>query len=170
MLAVNVDNENAAKACVVHSQTGLSFPILFATDEVAGVYNIIYRHLFDRRRDWRFPRHFLLDRDGMIVKVYQGSVDPEAYAPDLRSVPLSADDRRLRALPFTGILVQDTFQRNDFTYGVAMYQHGFLDQAAESFEQVIAAKPDNADAYYNLGTLNLRRMNSSRRVNILNRP
>ena len=40
-----------------------------------------------------------------------------------------------------------------------MYQHGYFDQAAESFEQVIAAKPDNADAYYNLGTLNLRRKN-----------
>ena len=49
--------------------------------------------------------------------------------------------------------------RNDFTYGVAMYQHGYFDQAAESFQQVIAAKPDNADAYYNLGTLNLRRKN-----------
>ena len=37
-----------------------------------------------------------------------------------------------------------------------MYQHGYLDQAAESFQQVIATKPDNADAYYNLGTLKLR--------------
>ena len=41
--------------------------------------------------------------------------------------------------------------------GLPLYQHGFLDQAAESFQQVIAAKPDNANAYYNLGTLNLRR-------------
>ena len=62
-----------------------------------------------------------------------------------------------RALPFPGIRVQDSFQRNDFTYGVAMYQHGYLDQAEESFRQVITAKPDNSDAYYNLGTLNLRR-------------
>ena len=61
-----------------------------------------------------------------------------------------------KALPFPGVLVQQTFQRNDFTYGVAMYQHGYLEQAAESFQQVIAAKPDNADAYYNLGTLKLR--------------
>ena len=47
--------------------------------------------------------------------------------------------------------------RNDFTYGVAMFQHGYLEQAAESFQQVIAAKPDNPEGYYNLGTLNLRR-------------
>ena len=72
-------------------------------------------------------------------------------------MPATAAERMRKALPFHGILVQDAFVRNDFTYGVAMFQHGYLDQAAESFQQVIAAKPDNADAYYNLGTLNLRR-------------
>ncbi len=29
----------------------LSFPTLLATPDVAGVYNIVYRYLFDRRRD-----------------------------------------------------------------------------------------------------------------------
>ena len=158
VLAVNVDEAgDAAKARSFAAQERISFPILLATDEVAGIYNLIYRHLFDRRRDLALPSYFLLDQEGMIVKVYQGSVNAEALLHDLRSVPLSAEDRRLRALPFSGILVQDAFQRNDFTYGVAMFQHGFLEQAAESFKQVIAAKPDNADAYYNLGTLNLRR-------------
>ena len=158
VVAVNVDDAgNAAKARSLAAQERFSFPLVFATDEVAGIYNLIYRHLFDRRRDLALPTYFLLDRDGMIVKVYQGSVSPEGLLEDVRSVPLSAEDRRLRALPFSGMLVQDAFQRNDFTYGVAMFQHGFLEQAAESFKQVIAAKPDNADAYYNLGTLNLRR-------------
>ena len=93
----------------------------------------------------------------MIVKVYQGSVDTGMLLEDVRSMPATAAERMRKALPFNGILVQDAFVRNDFTYGVAMFQHGYLDQAAESFQQVIAAKPDNADAYYNLGTLNLRR-------------
>ena len=74
-------------------------------------------------------------------------------------VPTNAHERLARALPFPGLVVQNAFQRNDFTYGVAMYQHGYLDQAAASFQQVIATKPDNADAYYNLGTLKLRRNN-----------
>src|SRR5664279_3097340 len=50
---------------------GFSFPVLFASAETAGIYNIIYRHLFDRRRDLPLPLSFLLDREGMIVKVYQ---------------------------------------------------------------------------------------------------
>ena len=62
-----------------------------------------------------------------------------------------------KAMPLGGVLYQGAFTRNDFTYGVALFQHGYLDQAAKSFEQVIAAKPDSAEGFYNLGTLNLRR-------------
>ena len=40
-----------------------------------------------------------------------------------------------------------------------MFQRGYLEQAAASFRQVIAAKPDDPEAYYNLGTLELRRNN-----------
>ena len=38
-----------------------------------------------------------------------------------------------------------------------MFQRGYLDQAAASFQQVIAAKPQDPEAYYNLGTLYLRK-------------
>ena len=158
ILAVNVDGaEGDSRVKSFATRERLSFPILFANEEVAGIYNLIYRYMFDRRRDLGIPTSFLLDRDGMIVKVYQGSVDTGMLLEDIRSMPATAAERMRKALPFNGILVQDAFVRNDFTYGVAMFQHGYLDQAAESFQQVIAAKPDNADAYYNLGTLNLRR-------------
>src|ERR1700732_106333 len=76
---------------------------------------------------------------------------------DLKSMPHDSADRVRKALPFAGTLHLGTFQRNDFTYGVAFFQRGYLDQAAESFKQVIASKPDDAEAYYNLGTLYLRR-------------
>lgn len=156
IIAVNVDDEadmQAAKSFAAQ----FSFPILFATAEVAGVYNIIYRYLFDRRRDLSIPASFLLDTNGMIVKIYQGPVDPQGIPEDIRSIPTTADGHMQKALPFPGTLVQDEFRRNDFTYGVALFQHGYLDAAAASFEQVIARKPNNAEAYYNLGTLNLRR-------------
>lgn len=137
----------------------LSFPVLCATDQVAGIYNILYRHLFDRRRDLPMPVAFLVDPAGMIVRVYQGVFSPAQLLRDTASVPHAQEERMRAALPFEGVLVRDAFQRNDFTYGVAMFQHGYLDQAAESFRQVIAAKPDDADAYYNLGTLSLRENN-----------
>jgi tetratricopeptide (TPR) repeat protein len=158
IVAVDVDRATEmGKARAFASQGQFSFSALFAGDEVAGIYNIIYRHLFDRRRDLPIPIAFLLDREGMIVKVYQGPMNLEHLSADLNSVPTSPAGRMEKSLPFKGLLAQDAFQRNDFTYGVAMYQHGYLEQAAESFRQVLLTKPDNADAYYNLGTLNLRK-------------
>jgi len=155
-IAVHVDNaSDLAAAHSIAENERLSFPVLFAPAEIAGIYNILYRHLFDRRRDLPLPLSFLLDRKGMVMKVYQGPVAVDQAITDLQSVPATAPERMRKALPFKGELVQDAFQRNAFTYGVAMFQHGYLDQAAASFQQVIATKPDNADAYYNLGTLRL---------------
>ena len=158
ILTLNVDQAEDAAAVLKFSADWEkhSTPILSATKEVAGTYNIIYRYLFDRRRDMGIPTSFLIDKDGLIVKVYQGPVDTSHLLADLHSVPTSAKERIARALPLGGTLFQDTFGRNDFTYGVAMFQHGYLQQAAESFQQVIAAKPEYAEAYYNLGTLKLR--------------
>jgi Flp pilus assembly protein TadD/peroxiredoxin len=158
VLAVNVDApDDVPAARSFAAQEGVFFPVLFATEDVAGIYNIIYRYMFDRRRDLGIPTSFLLDPKGMIVKVYQGPLDPRQLLDDAKSIPATAPDRIKKALPFKGDLHQSAFQRNDFTYGVALFQHGYLDQAAESFQQVIAAKPDDPEGYYNLGTLNLRR-------------
>jgi len=158
IVAVNVDGPDlvaAAKSFAVRE--GFSFPVLFATEDVAGIYNIVYRYLFDRRRDLPIPVSFLLDKEGMIVKVYQGSLEPQRVLEDMHSIPTTATDRMQKALPLGGVLYQGAFQRNDFTYGIALFQHGYLEQAAASFQQVIATKPDDPEAYYNLGTLYLRR-------------
>ena len=135
----------------------LTAPILLATPEVAGVYNILYRYLFDRRRDLPLPCSFLVDESSQIVKIYQGQVAVEEILSDAASIPASNEARMGKALPFPGKLYAGQFTRNDFTYGVALFQHGYLDSAAESFRQVVAAQPENAEAFYNLGTLYLRK-------------
>ncbi|MGB6960427.1 MAG: FG-GAP-like repeat-containing protein [Candidatus Acidiferrum sp.] len=158
ILAINLDEPGDTEMVrAFAAKEGLPFPILLGTAEVAGIYNIIYRYLFDRRRDLPLPASLLVNSGGMIVKIYQGPVNPATLEADLRSVPGDAAARMHRALPFEGKLYQDEFQRNDFTFGVAMFQRGYLDQAAASFQQVIAAKPEDAEAYYNLGTLYLRK-------------
>lgn len=158
IVGMNVDDPSDPRSVQSFAaKEGLSFPTLLVTSEVAGIYNIIYRYLFDRRRDLPIPTSFLIDETSQIVKVYQGLLHPEQLVEDVRSTPKSADDRLKKALPFPGLIPEGGFQRNDFTYGVALFQRGYLDQAAESFKQVIAAKPQYPEAYYNLGTLYLRR-------------
>jgi Flp pilus assembly protein TadD/peroxiredoxin len=158
IVAIDVDaSEDVARAQAFVAANQFSFPVLFATEEVTGVHNLLYRYVYDRRRDLSIPISFLVNQNGMIVKVYQGQTQAERILQDASLARTAPDDRIHRSLPFEGPLYQSTFQRNDFTYGVAFFQHGYLDQAAESFKEVIAKKPDDAEANYNLGTLYLRR-------------
>ncbi len=157
IIGINLDDSANAQATKSFAgQQGIFFSTLLATQDVAGIYNIICRHLFDRRRNLTIPTSLLLDDEGKIVKIYQGLMIPDRIMEDLKSIPKTHEDRIRKALPFQGTLYLGTMQRNDFTFGVALFQHGYLEQAAAAFEQVIAAKPDDPDAYYNLGTLYLR--------------
>jgi len=158
VLCLNLDDPQDADAVRAFARKeGISLPILLATPEVAGVYNIIYRYLFDRRRDLGLPTSFLLNRDGLIVKVYQGPMEPARILEDARVVPDTPAGFLEKALPLKGTLCQDVFQRNDLTYGVALFQRGYLEAAAAEFQQVILTNPGEPIAYYNLGTLYLRR-------------
>jgi tetratricopeptide (TPR) repeat protein len=158
VIAINLDEAaDVANARRIAAPYRSCATLLFATEEIASIYNLLYRHLFDRRRDLPIPTSFLVDIGGSITKIYQGFFHASRMATDASGIPADHVERIGRALPFPGLPVHATFERNDFTYGVALYQHGFFDQAAESFQQVIASKPDDANAYYNLGTLNLHR-------------
>ncbi len=158
LLAVNFDDPQDSRAAQSFvDKEKWPFPILLASAEMAGVYNIVYRYLFDRHRDLSFPTNLLIDQSGDIVKIYHGALDPNGVIQDLASIPRTPADRLHKALPFHGTLHQDEFRRNALTYGVAFFQHGFLQEAERAFQRVIEAKPGDADAFYNLGTLYLRR-------------
>jgi tetratricopeptide (TPR) repeat protein len=158
VLAINTDDPQDMEAVrALVTRNPLPFPVLLGNQDVAGIYNILYRYLFARHRDLPVPACFLIDQAGMIVKVYQGPTDINRILQDVKSIPRTMEERVRKALPFPGKLYQGEFHRNDFTYGVAFFQRGYLEQATESFKQVIANRPDDAEAYYNLGTLYLRR-------------
>ena len=70
---------------------------------MAGIYNILYRYLFDRHRDLGLPTSFLINEKGEIVKVYQGPVNAEHVTQDFRHIPQTAGERLARALPFPGV-------------------------------------------------------------------
>jgi len=158
LVAVNVNDP--VEAALVRSfvrENRLTFLILLASEEMAGVYNLLYRYLFDRRRDLGLPTSFLLDEDGAIVKVYQGSINPDHLRSDLDGIPRASQERVKKALPFRGTFYGGKLQRNLFTYGVAFFRRGYLDQAVASFQLAIRDNPDYAEAHYNLGTLYLKK-------------
>ena len=158
IIAINADDPSDANTVKSFARKeALSFPILLATQDVTGIYNIVYRYLFDRHRDLSFPTSFLISETGNIIKVHQGPLTADQLLQDLAAIPKTPAERIRNALPFRGTLRRDAFQRNAFTYGVAFFQHGFLDQAEQSFKQVIASSPNDPEAYYNLGTLYLQR-------------
>jgi len=153
LLTVNVDDqaESESLLALAHEQR-LTCPILRGSDEVADVYNILYRYLFDRHRDLGLPTSFLIDGEGAIVKVYQGALNPEHVEQDFRSMPRTGAERLARALPFSGVAETFEYGRNYLSYGSVFFQRGYFDRAAASFQLALRDDPSSAEAYYGLGS------------------
>jgi tetratricopeptide (TPR) repeat protein len=156
LLTVNVDDPaDPEKLRALARERRLSLPILRGSDDVAGIYNILYRYLFDRHRDLGLPTSFLIDPHGHIVKIYQGLVNPENVELDSQRIPQTDAGRLARALPFPGAPATFEFGRNDLSSGSVFFQRGYFDQAAASFQLALRDNPSSAEAYYGLGSAQL---------------
>jgi Flp pilus assembly protein TadD/peroxiredoxin len=153
LVAISVDAPEAAQRVrALARQHDFSFPILLATEEVAAIYNLLFRYLFDRHKNLPIPASFLIDSEGRIAKVYQGPASPRRVQEDAARIPQTARERQDRALPFAGS-AYGSFSRNYFTDALVFAQHGYGDAAEAAFNRAIRQNPDSADAYYDLGTL-----------------
>ncbi|MGB8113425.1 MAG: FG-GAP-like repeat-containing protein [Candidatus Sulfotelmatobacter sp.] len=153
LLTVNLDDAIDAEQPKGFSRArNFSFPVLRGSDDVAAIYNIFFRYLFDRHRDLGLPTSFLIDKQGQIVKIYQGSVKADQVEKDLRLMPDSDARRSALALPFQG--VSETFEsgRNYLSYGSIFFQRGYFDQSAKAFQQALTNDPPSAEAAYGLGS------------------
>jgi tetratricopeptide (TPR) repeat protein/peroxiredoxin len=153
LIAVNVDDPAEGKVRVFARE--FSFPILRASDDVAAIYNILYRQLFDRHRDLSLPTSFLIDGNGDIVKVYQGAMFAEHVEQDFQRIPGTDAERLARALPFPSTTHGLEFGRNYLSYGALFFQRGYLDQAEASFQQALRDDPASAEALYGIGSVYL---------------
>jgi tetratricopeptide (TPR) repeat protein len=127
-----------------------------ATDDIAGIYNVLYRYLFDRHRDLMLPTSYLIDAQGAIVKVYQGEVDPRLVADDLKRIPQTTEQRLAKGLPFPGNAETYEFGRNNLSLGSSFFQRGYYDQAESSFLIALLDNPSSAEAHYGLGSVYLK--------------
>ncbi|HMD48577.1 MAG TPA: tetratricopeptide repeat protein, partial [Bryobacteraceae bacterium] len=125
-------------------------------DDIAGVYNVLYRLLFDRHRDITLPISFLIDAEGKIVKFYQGAVDPKRVEEDIARMPRTPVERLALALPFRGNAERYEFGRNNLSLGSAFFQRAYYDQAAGAFEDALRDEPSSAEAHYGLGSAYLK--------------
>jgi tetratricopeptide (TPR) repeat protein/peroxiredoxin len=162
LLTINVDDPaNPEKLRTLVLQRNLSFTILRGSNDVAGVYNLLYRYIFDRHRDLGLPTSFLIDEDGDIVRIYQGSVNPEHVEQDLRRIPQTNADRLALALPFPGAAETYEFGRNNLSYGSVFFQRGYFDQAATSFQLALRDDPSSAEACYGLGSAQMNQQKTA---------
>lgn len=153
LAAVNLNppGDAAAVRAFVRARK-LSFSVLLASEDVAAIYNLLFRYLFDRHRDLEIPTSFLVDEEGSIVKVYQGPADPRHVAEDFRQIPRTARERLAKALPFPGITEATQFRRNYLSLGSVYYRRGYFEPAAAAFRLAARDDPGSAEAYYGLGS------------------
>jgi Tfp pilus assembly protein PilF/peroxiredoxin len=157
LLTVNLDHpRELEKFQALTRERRWSFPILLGSEDVAGIYNILYRYLFDRHRDLVLPTSFLIDAKGNVVKVYQGPVNSEHLEQDVRQIPQTDEDRLAKALPFPGVTDASEFRPNSLSFGSVYFQRGYLDQAKVFFERALRDDPESAEALYGLGSVYLK--------------
>jgi tetratricopeptide (TPR) repeat protein len=153
LLMVNAGQRDARFRTLVRQ---LPFAVLHGSDDALGVYNILFRQLFDRHRDLPLPTSFLIDAKGEIVKVYQGPLNSEHVEQDIQQIPRNETERIAKALPFSGVSEGFEFRRNYLSLGSVFYQWGYFDQAKTSFRSALAEDPLSAEALYGLGSVYLQ--------------
>jgi tetratricopeptide (TPR) repeat protein len=162
LLTVNVDDSSQAESLqALARERHFAFPILRGSDDVAAIYNILYRYLFDRHRDLVLPTSFLINEAGDIVKIYQGPINAEHVEHDLRHIPQTAAERLAKALPFPGVTEAADFTRNYLSYGSVFFQRGYYDQAGAAFERALRDDPSSAEALYGLGSVYLNQQKTA---------
>jgi tetratricopeptide (TPR) repeat protein len=124
--------------------------------DAATVYNLLFRYLFDRHRDFTLPTSFLLDQEGLIVKIYQGAIDPSHVAEDLRNIPTTTAQRLAKGLPFPVVTDAAEFRRNYLSLGSIFFQRVYYEQSVGFFRAAVKDDPNSAEAHYGLGSACLK--------------
>ena len=157
IFAIHVDDlASGTSTSLSSSYRQYSFAMLAATAEVVGMYNLIYRRIFDRHRDMSVPLTFLIDPTGNIVKLYRGPITAKQLAADTQGIPQTDAARLAKALPFPGLTEAYEYERNQFSFGFEFYERGYLEQAEIFFQRALKDDPQSAEAYYGLGSAYLQ--------------
>ncbi len=81
---------------------GYRFAVGFADDRLIELLLFYHQAMFLDRRPFPVPTSFLIDTDGTVGAVYKGRVTMAELAEDIAHLKDSPEERRARAVPFTG--------------------------------------------------------------------
>src|SRR5580698_9961858 len=156
LLAINAEEPSSGTASTSTAPiTQFSFPTIAYDPDLIAIYNILYRSLYDRHRDLALPTSFLLDEKGLIVKIYQGPVEPDRVLEDSQNIPRTAEARMERGLPFAGVATTTEFTRNYLSYGSIFFERGYMSEAEHFLQLALRDDPENSEALYGLGSIYL---------------
>src|ERR1700684_872047 len=156
LIAIKADEPSSgAPSTPTAPITPFSFPTIAYDPDLIAIYNILFRSLYDRHRDLTLPTSFLLDEKGLIVKIYQGPVEPDRVLEDSRNIPRTAEARMERGLPFAGVATTTEFTRNYLSYGSIFFERGYMSEAEHFLQLALRDDPENSEALYGLGSIYL---------------
>ncbi|HTC67336.1 MAG TPA: FG-GAP-like repeat-containing protein [Candidatus Acidoferrum sp.] len=156
LLVVDVDAAQGSDEKRYQTRFTQNFSILQATQDVISIYNLLFRSLFDRRRDLSLPTAFLVDEAGDIVKTYQRIVESEHFAEDFKNIPRTDSERIAKALPFPGADTGYSFGRNYLSLGSVFFERGYPEASETFFRRALKDDPMSAEALYGLGSVYLQ--------------
>jgi tetratricopeptide (TPR) repeat protein len=157
LIAINADEPPSSQSAASSSPNNLfSFPVVPYAADLIAVYNILFRSLYDRHRDLTLPTSFLLDEKGLIVKVYQGPIEPGVVLEDAHNIPKTAEARMQKGLPFPGVASTTEFTRNYLSYGSIFFERGYMTEAEHFLQLALRDDSDNSEALYGLGSIYLQ--------------
>ena len=132
VLAVSVDEPTqSAAVSKLTAELGLTFAVLLTDSETAEAYSVLNERLFDRRRALAIPTSFLLNREGQIVKVYRGEVEPDQVLDDVKVGTGNA-------VPFDGRWIVSQPSRDFQELASAFAERGLATSARMMFDEALA--------------------------------
>ena len=159
LVAIDADepqtSESSKTSIPATPNTRFSFPTIAYDADLIAIYDILYRSLYDRHRDLTLPVSLLLDEKGLIVKIYQGTIEPDGVLEDSQNIPRTAEARMERGLPFAGVATTTEFTRNYLSCGSIFFERGYMSEAEHFLQLALRDDPDNSEALYGLGSIYL---------------
>ena len=119
-------------------------------DDVAAVYSLFHRYLFEYRQDLSLPLVLLVDGNGRAHKIYAEIPSAATMRADLARIGQSQE----LALPFPGKYYLSP-RRNYFKLGAAFYWAGYPDRALPYLAETLRAHPENWTALHAMGRIQL---------------